>query len=117
MTSRPRTLTVATYNLYLGADLALLFGVTSTDELATQVAVVRERLERTDFTQRAGAVARILAREQADVVGLQEVSRWATAPARCVKSVRSSCSRTTATWVASSSVEVTPNSSARSAPR
>ena len=80
MTSRPRTLTVATYNLYLGADLALLFGVTSTDELATQVAVVREQLERTDFTQRAGAVARILAREQADVVGLQEVSRWATAP-------------------------------------
>lgn len=75
-----RRLTVATYNLYLGADLALLFGVTSADELATRVEVVRGQLARTDFAQRAAAVARILAREQADVVGLQEVSRWATAP-------------------------------------
>lgn len=73
-------LVVATYNLYLGADLALLFGVSSAAELAAQVAVVRDQLERTDFTQRAEAVARILAREQVDVVGLQEVSRWATAP-------------------------------------
>lgn len=80
MTSRPRTLTVATYNLYLGADLALLFGVTSADELATQVGVVRDQLARTDFPQRAAAIAAILAREQADVVGLQEVSRWTTAP-------------------------------------
>lgn len=80
MTSAQRTFTVATYNLYLGADLALLFGVTSVDELATQVAVVRDQLARTDFTQRAAAVARILAREEVDVVGLQEVSRWATAP-------------------------------------
>lgn len=80
MTPAQHRLTVATYNLYLGADLALLFGVTSVDELATQVAVVRDQLVRTDFTQRAAAVARILAREQVDVVGLQEVSRWATAP-------------------------------------
>jgi hypothetical protein len=80
VTSRPRTLTVATYNLYLGADLALLFGATSADELATRVAAVRDQLARTDFTQRATAIAGILARERADVVGVQEVSRWATAP-------------------------------------
>lgn len=81
MTSPPRRLSVATYNLYLGADLALLFGVASADELATQVEVVRDQLARTDFVPRAAAVARILARERVDVVGLQEVSRWATAPA------------------------------------
>ena len=80
MPTRARGLTVATYNLYLGADLALLFGVTSAAELDTQVSVVRDQLARTDFTQRAAAIARILARESVDVVGLQEVSRWATAP-------------------------------------
>lgn len=80
MSTAPRRLTVATYNLYLGADLALLFGVRSAAELETQVAVVRDQLDRTDFGQRAAAVARILAREEVDLVGLQEVSRWATAP-------------------------------------
>ena len=80
VSSAPRRLTVATYNLYLGADLALLFGVSSVDELAGAVAVVREQLERTDFAQRAVAIARLLVREQVDVVGLQEVTRWATAP-------------------------------------
>ena len=71
---------MATYNIYLGADLALLFGVSSADELADAVALVRDQLERTDFAQRAAAIARLLVREQVDVVGLQEVSRWATAP-------------------------------------
>ena len=80
MTPAQRRLTVATYNLYLGADLALLFGVTSADALATQVAVVRDQLARTDFTQRARAIARILVRERVDVVGLQELSRWTTTP-------------------------------------
>ena len=73
-------LTVATYNLYLGADLSLLFGVGSVEELGAAVAEVRGQLERTSFAERAGAVARILVREAVDVVGLQEVSRWAAAP-------------------------------------
>jgi hypothetical protein len=80
VSTAPRSLAVATYNLYLGADLALLFGVTSADELAARVAVVRDQLARTDFAQRAAAIARLLVREQVDVVGLQEVSRWSTAP-------------------------------------
>ncbi|MGZ8738098.1 MAG: endonuclease/exonuclease/phosphatase family protein [Nocardioides sp.] len=80
MSSAPRRLTVATYNVYLGADLALLFGVSSADELAGAVAVVRDQLERTDFAQRAAAIARLLVREHIDVVGLQVVSRWASAP-------------------------------------
>jgi endonuclease/exonuclease/phosphatase family metal-dependent hydrolase len=71
---------VATYNLYLGADLGLLFDATSLDDLAARVEVVRSQLERTDFTERAAAVAGILHREQVDVVGLQEVSRWTTTP-------------------------------------
>lgn len=73
-------LTVATYNVYLGADVALLFGATSIDELAARADVVRGQLDRTDFTQRADAIARILVRERVDVVGLQEVTRWEDAP-------------------------------------
>ena len=70
------TLTVATYNVYLGADLALLFEATSFDELAERARVVQRQLTATDFAQRADAIARILAREEVDVAGLQEVTRW-----------------------------------------
>ncbi len=72
---------VATYNLYLGADLSLLFGATDLDGLAERVAVVRSQLAATRFDERARAVAGILAREQPDLVGLQEVSRWTSTSA------------------------------------
>jgi endonuclease/exonuclease/phosphatase family metal-dependent hydrolase len=71
---------VATYNLYVGADLALLFGATDAASLAERVAEVRAQLTATSFEDRAVALARILARERPDVVGLQEVARWSTAP-------------------------------------
>jgi len=69
---------VATYNLYLGADLSLLFGVADVGGLADAVERVREQLDGTRFEERAAAVARLLAREQPDLVGLQEVARWTT---------------------------------------
>lgn len=70
------TLRVATYNLYLGADLTVIFGVADAEELARQARVVHEQVVATDFPSRARAVARILVREQVDVAGLQEVARW-----------------------------------------
>jgi hypothetical protein len=73
---------VATYNLYLGADLALLFGVADLAELAEQVQVVRRQLDATRFPERAAAVATLLARERPHLVGLQEVSRWTVSPIR-----------------------------------
>jgi hypothetical protein len=78
--STPSDLTVATYNVYLGADLALLFAATDIDQLAERIGLVREQLAATDFAQRARACARIVVREGVDVLGLQEVTRWATAP-------------------------------------
>jgi endonuclease/exonuclease/phosphatase family metal-dependent hydrolase len=74
------TLTVATYNVYLGADLALLFAAGSIEELGEGAEAVRRQLDSTDFAQRAEAIARILAREQVDLVGLQEVTRWESTP-------------------------------------
>jgi endonuclease/exonuclease/phosphatase family metal-dependent hydrolase len=71
---------VATYNLYLGADLSLLFEVSDADGLAAAIAQVRAQLEATRFEERAEAVARLLARERPDLVGLQEISRWTSGP-------------------------------------
>lgn len=73
-------LTVATWNLYLGADVSLLLDATTLDELATRTELVLAQLRRTDFTERARAIARLLHRERVDVAGLQEVSRWTDAP-------------------------------------
>jgi hypothetical protein len=76
----PGTLTVATYNVYLGADLALLFAASTLDELTHRATLVQEQLAATDFAQRACAIAGLLVREGVDVVGLQELSRWGSAP-------------------------------------
>jgi endonuclease/exonuclease/phosphatase family metal-dependent hydrolase len=78
--TKATTLRVATWNLYLGADLALLFGAPDLDELAARVRVVRQQLEATRFDERARAVATVLARERPHLVGLQEVARWTLAP-------------------------------------
>ena len=80
LSTGPGALTVATYNVYLGADLALLFEATTVDELEERAALVTEQLAATDFAQRARAIAQILVREGVDVVGLQELSRWGSAP-------------------------------------
>jgi endonuclease/exonuclease/phosphatase family metal-dependent hydrolase len=80
MTGAASRLRVGTYNVYLGADLALLFGVRSLTELGEAADVVRAQLDTTDFADRARALAGILARERPDVVGLQEVTRWTAAP-------------------------------------
>jgi endonuclease/exonuclease/phosphatase family metal-dependent hydrolase len=67
---------VATYNVYLGADLSLLFDATDADQLAERIERVRAQLVSTRSHERACAVAALLVREQPDLVGLQEVSRW-----------------------------------------
>lgn len=71
---------LATFNLYLGADLAVLFGSTGPDDLAARARVVRRQLDATRFAERAEAIAALFARERPDVVGLQEVSRWTSGP-------------------------------------
>lgn len=69
-------LTVATYNLYLGADLTVVFGVRSAEDLARRARQVRDQVVATDFRSRAAAVARLLVRGRVDLVGLQEVAVW-----------------------------------------
>ena len=78
LTAMP-TLRVATYNLYLGADLTLVFGVADEADLVERARQVHDEAVGTDFAARAAAVAAILVREGVDVVGLQEVARWQVA--------------------------------------
>ena len=44
-------LTVATWNLYLGAEVELLLGATSAEDLAERAQVLMGQLARTDFTR------------------------------------------------------------------
>ena len=67
---------VATYNLYLGADLSVLLGDATGERLDAYRADVERQLDVTAFPGRAPAIARILVREQVDLVGLQEVCTW-----------------------------------------
>lgn len=72
----PAPIRVATWNLYLGADLSVLLGPATGEQLDAYRADVQRQLDVTAFPGRAPAIARILAREQPDLVGLQEVCTW-----------------------------------------
>lgn len=69
---------MATYNLYLGADLAPVLGPRGPEELARNLAEVQRQLGVTTFAARAPALARVLAHERPDLVGLQEVCTWSS---------------------------------------
>jgi endonuclease/exonuclease/phosphatase family metal-dependent hydrolase len=74
-----RRIEVATYNLYLGANLQPLFGATGGDLVAAAAAVFAH-VQQTDFPARAAAIAAQIAEAEPLVVGLQEVALWQTAP-------------------------------------
>jgi endonuclease/exonuclease/phosphatase family metal-dependent hydrolase len=75
-----RHLTIATYNLYLGADLTPLFSASSPQELIQRAGQIYANVVTTDFPSRAEAIAGLLAANPPDVAGLQEVSLWETGP-------------------------------------
>jgi len=75
-------LRVATYNVYLGADLTLIFGVRNSAHLLEHARLVYQQLVGTDFPSRAEAIARLVVRERIDIIGLQEVARWSRSPLR-----------------------------------
>jgi endonuclease/exonuclease/phosphatase family metal-dependent hydrolase len=70
---------VMTQNLYLGANLTPLFGPTGID-LVIEAAKAYAHVVQTDFPSRATAIAKEISAAHPDVVGLQEVALWQTAP-------------------------------------
>src|SRR5918996_6617543 len=74
------TMDVGVYNVYLGADLNPLFGASSLPDLIARAGGIYAEVERTDFPQRAEAIADLVADDSPDVLGLNEVALWETAP-------------------------------------
>lgn len=69
-----------TYNVYLGANLQPLFGVTDPIELMRRAAAINAHVDQVDFNARGVALAREIIDADPDVVSLQELSLWQTAP-------------------------------------
>lgn len=79
--SRPEPgVTVATYNLYLGADLRPLFAAQPGADPVALAGQVYESMVRTNFPERAEVIAREIAEQSPAMIGLQEVALWQTAP-------------------------------------
>jgi endonuclease/exonuclease/phosphatase family metal-dependent hydrolase len=74
------TNTVMTYNVYLGANLLPLFGENDPIRLIEKAAAIVAHLDLVDFRVRAVAIAKQIVEQDPDVVALQEVSLWETAP-------------------------------------
>jgi len=75
-----RQLSVATYNVYLGADLTPLFTAQTPQQFAAAAGAVYAQMEFTDFPRRAEAIADQIAAHEPHVVGLQEVAVWRKGP-------------------------------------
>ncbi len=73
---RPTGVTVATFNLNLGADLRPLFGATGAEELAERTASIWSHVEASRPAERMALAARLLHRHVPDVVAIQEAALW-----------------------------------------
>lgn len=73
---------VGTYNLFLGGDIGRLLapGIDTPAEFLAAADALWREVVASDFPSRAEAIADLLAEEQPDVVGLQEVARWTSVP-------------------------------------
>lgn len=69
---------VGTYNLFLGGSIGSLLapGVDTQAEFGAAASALWRDVVASDFPERAQAVADLLAQDQPDVVGLQEVALW-----------------------------------------
>ena len=73
-TLEPQPFTVMTYNVYVGASVESLLGVTSLLEVPAAVAEMYAATMATDFSGRAAGIVSAIKAHQPHLIGLQEVS-------------------------------------------
>ena len=73
-TPEVESLTVMTYNVYVGADMLSLLGITNLSEVPSAVADVYEKTIAADFPGRAAGIAGLIKTYQPHIIGLQEIS-------------------------------------------
>jgi endonuclease/exonuclease/phosphatase family metal-dependent hydrolase len=78
--TNPRTITVATFNLYQGTELEHVLAATDATSLVAGVASDYANVIATNFPARAAALAGEIAESGAALVGLQEVATWQVQP-------------------------------------
>jgi len=78
--TNPRTVTVATFNIYQGTELEHVLAATDPTSLAIGVATDYANVIFTNFPERAAALAAEIDRSGAALVGLQEVATWQAQP-------------------------------------
>lgn len=67
------SLTLMTWNIYQGADLSPLFNATTPSEFVTAVGSAYNRIQATNFGERADSLADEIQKTRPDLIGLQEV--------------------------------------------
>jgi hypothetical protein len=65
--------TLMTWNIYQGADLSPLFNATTPSEFVTAVGSAYNRIQATNFGERADSIADEIQKTRPDLIGLQEV--------------------------------------------